>query len=58
MPSPAWTAIFLFVLPHVAGMTGTHHHARYWLRWVSQTFCLGWLQTSSFLISNSQVARI
>jgi hypothetical protein len=24
----AWTAIFLFVLPHGAGMTNAHHHAQ------------------------------
>jgi hypothetical protein len=26
MTRPAWTLIFLFVLPHVAGITDTHHH--------------------------------
>jgi hypothetical protein len=25
---PAWTVIFLFMLPTKAGMTGVHHHAQ------------------------------
>jgi hypothetical protein len=25
MPGLAWTVILLFVLPHIAGMTGMHH---------------------------------
>jgi hypothetical protein len=28
MSWPVWTIIFLFVLPHVAGITGTYHHAQ------------------------------
>jgi hypothetical protein len=28
MLRPAWTSILLFMLPLVAGMTGTHHHTQ------------------------------
>jgi hypothetical protein len=37
----AWTIMLLFVLPHVAGRTGVHHHAQPLIEMgVSQTFCL------------------
>jgi hypothetical protein len=31
MPWPAWTEMLSFVLPHVAGMTDTCHHAQLWV---------------------------
>jgi hypothetical protein len=44
---------------HIAGMTGTHHHA--WLiSWdgVSIHFCLSWTQIATLMIAASPVAEI
>jgi hypothetical protein len=51
IPGPAWTAIFLFMLPYVAGMIGVHHCAQ-------PNFFLGWPRTSISSTSASQGARI
>jgi hypothetical protein len=57
MPRPTWSAISLFVLPHLGwqALTSVPNH---WLRWILQTYCPGLPWTSVLLISASQVARI
>jgi hypothetical protein len=59
MPMPAWTVIFLFVLPGIAEMRGGHPDILS-IGWdgVSWSFfCWNWPQTMILLISASWVAR-
>jgi hypothetical protein len=46
MPGPSWTIIFLFVLPCIAGMTGTCHHAQSLVKIGGLTNFLSWLALS------------
>jgi hypothetical protein len=55
----AKTTILLCVLPCIAGMTGTCHHAQLLFEIGShKIFCPGWPQTTVLLISVSLEARI
>jgi hypothetical protein len=49
-----------YVLPWVAGVTGSHHHTQALgeMDGDLRTFCLGWLWITILPISTSQVARI
>jgi hypothetical protein len=38
MPGPAWTVIFLFVLPCIARMMSKHHHAQLLVQMASHNF--------------------
>jgi hypothetical protein len=59
-PQLAWTSILLFVLPHIAGVTGTHYSAQslIYKGGVLQAFCPGWPQAMILPTSVSQVARL
>jgi hypothetical protein len=50
VPRLSWTVILLFVLPHIAGMTGTCQRAQPLVKMeVSWTFCLSLLWTTILL---------
>jgi hypothetical protein len=59
IPGPSWTIIFLFVLPHVAGMTSMSHQSLALVEMGRhELFCLAWPQTAILQISTSWVARL
>jgi hypothetical protein len=59
IPRPAWTAVLLFVLPHIAEMTGVSHWTQLLTEMMScEVFGLTWPWTMIFLVSASQVTRI
>jgi hypothetical protein len=59
MPRPAWTTIFLYA-SQTARITGMCHHTQLFISWngISQTFCLGWPQTTILHDPASHGARI
>jgi hypothetical protein len=60
LPRLAWTALLLFILPSVAGMTGAHHHAQLFSVEIGshEHFCQGWPETMILPNSTSHVAGI
>jgi hypothetical protein len=55
----AWITILLFVLPHVAGITGTHHLTQSLVEMgASWIYYSSWPQTAILPISTSHVAKI
>jgi hypothetical protein len=60
LPQPAWTEIFLFLVPPIAGMTGAHHHTKLFSVEIEphELFGPGWPGTVILTISASKVGRI